>query len=70
MKCYVYVTYILLLFSRNVGNNVVDGCRFDFSNENYSCPIISVRQIIDMLEYPYDFNDLAINVRTIFVTGF
>ncbi|XP_065891138.1 P2X purinoceptor 4-like [Dysidea avara] len=44
---------------RNVGNGITGECRFGFEGESYFCPIISVQQIINMLENRYTFEDLA-----------
>jgi len=42
-----------------VGNNLNGSCRFGFEGDSYFCPIISVQQIINMLEKTYKFEDLA-----------
>ena len=45
-----------------MGNGITGECRFGFEGESYFCPIISVQQIINMLENRYTFEDLATQV--------
>lgn len=45
-----------------MGNNLTGDCRFGYDKKSYFCPIISVQQIIDMLEHDYTFDHLATQV--------
>lgn len=45
-----------------MGNNLTGDCRFGYKGKNYFCPIISVQQIINMLENKYTFEQLATQV--------